>query len=79
MACVNLVLKSVLHHLVIPVQVPGPAPNLQAVSITPTSVTLTWERPVTGNGEIQNYKLYYTEKGQDSEQVRSVQILDCML
>ncbi|KAI4874309.1 hypothetical protein NFI96_001224 [Prochilodus magdalenae] len=50
------------------VQVPGPAPNLQAVSITPTSVTLTWERPVTGNGEIQTYKLYYSEKGQDSEQ-----------
>ncbi|XP_017556694.1 neogenin isoform X2 [Pygocentrus nattereri] len=50
------------------VQVPGPAPNLQAVSVTSTSVILTWERPVTGNGEIQTYKLYYSEKGQDSEQ-----------
>ncbi|XP_072528376.1 neogenin isoform X8 [Salminus brasiliensis] len=50
------------------VQVPGPAPNLQAVTITPTSVTLTWERPVTGNGEIQTYKVYYSEKGQDLEQ-----------
>ncbi|XP_076847040.1 neogenin-like, partial [Brachyhypopomus gauderio] len=50
------------------VQVPGPAPNLQAVSITPTSVTLTWERPLTGNGEIHTYKLYYNEKGLDMEQ-----------
>ncbi|XP_060770509.1 neogenin isoform X6 [Neoarius graeffei] len=50
------------------VQVPGPAPNLQAVSITPTTVTLTWERPLTGNGEIHTYKLYYSEKGKDVEQ-----------
>ncbi|XP_058263418.1 neogenin isoform X2 [Hemibagrus wyckioides] len=50
------------------VQVPGPAPKLQAVSITPTTVTLTWERPLTGNGDIQTYKLYYTEKGKDVEQ-----------
>ncbi|XP_026875777.2 neogenin isoform X4 [Electrophorus electricus] len=50
------------------VQVPGPAPNLQAASITSTSVTLTWERPLTGNGEIHTYKLYYSEKGQDTEQ-----------
>ncbi|KAK3525705.1 hypothetical protein QTP70_005884 [Hemibagrus guttatus] len=50
------------------VQVPGPAPKLQAVSITPTTVTLTWERPLTGNGDIQTYKLYYSEKGKDVEQ-----------
>ncbi|KAG9280817.1 neogenin [Astyanax mexicanus] len=50
------------------VQVPGPAPNLQAVTVTPTSVTLSWERPVTGNGEIQTYKVYYSEKGQDSSE-----------
>ncbi|KAI5614865.1 neogenin isoform X3 [Silurus asotus] len=50
------------------VQVPGPAPNLQVVSITPTTVTLSWERPLTGNGEIQTYKLYYIEKGKDIEQ-----------
>ncbi|GAA6109188.1 neogenin isoform X1 [Tachysurus ichikawai] len=50
------------------VQVPGPAPNLQAVSITSSTVTLTWERPLTGNGEIQTYKLYYSEKGKDVEQ-----------
>ncbi|XP_053092525.1 neogenin isoform X6 [Pangasianodon hypophthalmus] len=50
------------------VQVPGPAPNLQAVSVTPTTVSLTWERPLTGNGEIQTYKLYYSEKGKDVEQ-----------
>ncbi|XP_053346645.1 neogenin isoform X2 [Clarias gariepinus] len=50
------------------VQVPGPAPNLQAVAITPSTVTLTWERPPTGNGEIQTYKLYYSEKGKDVEQ-----------
>lgn len=58
-------------HLWFPVQVPAPAPNLQAVSITPTTVTLTWERPLTGNGEIQTYKIYYSEKGKDVEQVRS--------
>ncbi|XP_017341343.1 neogenin isoform X8 [Ictalurus punctatus] len=50
------------------VQVPGPAPNLQAVSITSSTVTLTWERPLMGNGEIQTYKLYYSEKGKDVEQ-----------
>lgn len=53
------------------VQVPGPAPNLQVVSVSTTSVTLSWERPITGNGEIQTYKLFYSEKGQDSEQVRT--------
>ncbi|KAJ8417141.1 hypothetical protein AAFF_G00283680 [Aldrovandia affinis] len=50
------------------VQVPGPAPNLQAVSTSPTSVSLAWEMPLMGNGEIQTYKLYYVEKGVDSEQ-----------
>ncbi|MFT7816616.1 neogenin-like isoform X1 [Arapaima gigas] len=50
------------------VQVPGPAPNLQATSTSPTSITLSWEVPLTGNGEIQNYKLYYMEKGMDTEQ-----------
>lgn len=53
------------------VQVPGPAPNLQVVSVSTASVSLSWERPVTGNGEIQTYKLFYSEKGQDSEQVRT--------
>lgn len=32
---------------------------------------MTWETPLSGNGEIQNYKLYYMEKGQDTEQVQS--------
>lgn len=50
------------------VQVPGPAPNLQVVSVGSSSVSLTWERPITGNGEIQTYKLFYIEKGQESEQ-----------
>uniref|UniRef100_A0AAY4E455 Contactin-3 n=1 Tax=Denticeps clupeoides TaxID=299321 RepID=A0AAY4E455_9TELE len=50
------------------VQVPGPAPNLQAAVTSPTSITLSWNKPLTGNGEIQTYKLYYTEKGQDLEQ-----------
>ncbi|KAI4896760.1 hypothetical protein NFI96_003894 [Prochilodus magdalenae] len=49
------------------VQVPGPAPNLQATVISPSSVSLVWDKPLTGNGEIQNYKLYYMEKGLDSE------------
>ncbi|XP_070684464.1 neogenin 1a isoform X2 [Pempheris klunzingeri] len=50
------------------VQVPGPAPNLQAVSNAPTSVSLSWDKPVTGNGEILTYKLYYTDKSFGSEQ-----------
>uniref|UniRef100_A0A3P8RUM8 Neogenin 1a n=1 Tax=Amphiprion percula TaxID=161767 RepID=A0A3P8RUM8_AMPPE len=50
------------------VQVPGPAPNLQAVSNTPTSVSLSWDKPLTGNGEILTYKLYYTDKSVGTEQ-----------
>lgn len=50
------------------VQVPGPAPNLQVVSVGSSTVSLSWERPITGNGEIQTYKLFYIEKGQESEQ-----------
>ncbi|KAM6257696.1 neogenin isoform 1-T1 [Porphyrio hochstetteri] len=50
------------------VQLPGPAPNIRAYATSPTSVTVSWETPLSGNGEIQNYKLYYMEKGQDTEQ-----------
>ncbi|XP_061617157.1 neogenin 1a isoform X3 [Phyllopteryx taeniolatus] len=50
------------------VQVPGPAPNLQATSNTPTSVTLSWDKPLTGNGEVLSYKLYYTDKSFGNEQ-----------
>ncbi|KFZ56814.1 hypothetical protein N338_01666, partial [Podiceps cristatus] len=50
------------------VQLPGPAPNIRAYASSPTSVTVTWETPLSGNGEIQNYKLYYMEKGQETEQ-----------
>uniref|UniRef100_A0AAZ3Q5V7 Neogenin n=1 Tax=Oncorhynchus tshawytscha TaxID=74940 RepID=A0AAZ3Q5V7_ONCTS len=50
------------------VQVPGPAPNLQAVSTTPTSVTLSWDTPLTGNGDVLTYKVYFMEKGLDLEQ-----------
>ncbi|XP_053933983.1 neogenin isoform X1 [Cuculus canorus] len=50
------------------VQLPGPAPNIRAYASSPTSVSVTWETPLSGNGEIQNYKLYYMEKGQDTEQ-----------
>ncbi|XP_066503320.1 neogenin 1a isoform X2 [Hoplias malabaricus] len=49
------------------VQVPGPAPNFQAVVLSPTSVGLSWDKPLTGNGEIQNYKLYYMERGLGNE------------
>lgn len=54
----------------LPVQVPGPAPNLQAVSNSPTSVSLSWDKPLTGNGELLTYKLYYTDKSVGNEQVR---------
>ncbi|XP_044135772.1 neogenin isoform X3 [Bufo gargarizans] len=50
------------------VQVPGPAPNLRATAVSPTSVSVSWETPLSGNGEIQNYKLYYMEKGAGNEQ-----------
>lgn len=52
------------------VQLPGPAPNIRAYATSPTSITITWETPLSGNGEIQNYKLYYMEKGADKEQVK---------
>ncbi|MGH0146543.1 UNVERIFIED_CONTAM: hypothetical protein FKN15_008341 [Acipenser sinensis] len=50
------------------VQVPGPAPNLRALATSPTSITVSWEMPLLGKGEIQNYKLYYMEKGLGNEQ-----------
>ncbi|XP_053128300.1 neogenin isoform X14 [Hemicordylus capensis] len=50
------------------VQLPGPAPNIRAYANSPTSITVSWATPLSGNGEIQNYKLYYMEKGTDSEQ-----------
>ncbi|KAM4596577.1 neogenin 1a isoform 9-T9 [Fundulus diaphanus] len=50
------------------VQVPGPAPNLQAVSNTPTSVSLSWDKPLTGNGEILFYKLFYTDRSVGTEE-----------
>ncbi|XP_034431609.1 neogenin 1a isoform X4 [Hippoglossus hippoglossus] len=50
------------------VQVPGPAPNLQVVSNTPTSVSLSWDKPLTGNGELLTYKLYYIDKTFGTEQ-----------
>ncbi|PWA18976.1 hypothetical protein CCH79_00004856 [Gambusia affinis] len=49
-------------------QVPGPAPNLQAVSNTPTSVFLSWDKPLTGNGDILSYKLYYTDRSVGTEE-----------
>ncbi|XP_060031596.1 neogenin isoform X4 [Erinaceus europaeus] len=50
------------------VQLPGPAPNIRAYAPSPTSITVTWETPQSGNGDIQNYKLYYAERGADREQ-----------
>nr|XP_055070582.1 neogenin 1a isoform X2 [Misgurnus anguillicaudatus] len=57
------------------VQVPGPAPNLQAVVTSPSTVSLSWDVPLTGNGEIQHYKIYYLEKGVDNEQDLEVNTL----
>ncbi|KAK2914278.1 hypothetical protein Q8A67_002677 [Cirrhinus molitorella] len=57
------------------VQVPGPAPNLHAVVTSPSTVSLSWDMPLIGNGEIQNYKIYYMEKGMDSEQDLDVNTL----
>ncbi|XP_059801851.1 neogenin-like isoform X2 [Hypanus sabinus] len=50
------------------VQVPGPAQNLFAQANSPTSITVTWQEPLSDNGPIVNYKLYYMEKGAGSEQ-----------
>ncbi|XP_062868575.1 neogenin 1a [Trichomycterus rosablanca] len=49
------------------VQVPGPAPNFHVTVQSPTSVLLSWDKPLTGNGDIQNYKVYYMEKGLGNE------------
>ncbi|XP_067312783.1 neogenin 1a [Pseudorasbora parva] len=57
------------------VQVPGPAPNLHAVVTSPSTVSLSWDVPLIGNGEIQNYKIYYMEKGMDNEQDLDVNTL----
>ncbi|KAF7668299.1 hypothetical protein LDENG_00019590 [Lucifuga dentata] len=54
------------------VQVAGPAPKLQAVSNTPTSISLSWGTPLTGNGDILNYKLYYTDKSLGKEQDKDI-------
>ncbi|GAA6102075.1 neogenin 1a isoform X1 [Tachysurus ichikawai] len=51
------------------VQVPGPAPNFQVVVQTSTSASLSWDKPLTGNGDIQNYKVYYMEKNLGNEKV----------
>ncbi|KAI3376917.1 hypothetical protein L3Q82_000166 [Scortum barcoo] len=45
-----------------------PRLRLKAVSNTPTSVSLSWDKPLTGNGEILTYKLYYTDKSVGNEQ-----------
>ncbi|KAG1941379.1 neogenin [Pimephales promelas] len=57
------------------VQVPGPAPNLHAVVTSPTTVSLSWDVPLIGNGEILNYKIYHMEKGMDTEQDLDVNTL----
>lgn len=55
--------------LCLSVQVPGPAPNFQAVVQTSSTVSLIWDKPLTGNGDIQNYKVYYMEKSLGNEKV----------
>ncbi|XP_061409807.1 neogenin isoform X3 [Lethenteron reissneri] len=52
------------------VQVPGPAMNLEAEVTSATSITLSWDMPISGNGPILNYRLYYMERspGVDGEQ-----------
>ncbi|KAJ8417946.1 hypothetical protein AAFF_G00227890 [Aldrovandia affinis] len=50
------------------VQVPGPAPNLQAGATSPTSISLSWDMPLSGNGETLTYRVYYMEKGLEHEQ-----------
>lgn len=67
----NVVFLIFLHSFYLTVQVPGPAPNLHAVVTSPSTVSLRWDMPLIGNGEIQNYKIYYMEKGMDSEQVKA--------
>ncbi|XP_056089150.1 neogenin 1a isoform X4 [Rhinichthys klamathensis goyatoka] len=57
------------------VQVPGPAPNLHAVVTSPSTVSLSWDVPLIGNGEILNYKIYHMEKGMDTEQDLDVNTL----
>ncbi|XP_055994031.1 netrin receptor DCC isoform X2 [Sorex fumeus] len=49
-------------------QVPGPVENLQAVSVSPTSILLTWEAPAYANGPVQGYRLFCTEVSTGKEQ-----------
>ncbi|XP_078579186.1 neogenin-like isoform X7 [Branchiostoma floridae x Branchiostoma japonicum] len=43
------------------VHVPGPATSLQAESVSPVAITVSWQPPTQRNGVILNYKLYYVE------------------
>ncbi|XP_078667206.1 neogenin-like isoform X11 [Branchiostoma floridae x Branchiostoma belcheri] len=43
------------------VHVPGPATSLQAVSVSPVAISVSWQPPNQRNGVILNYKLYYVE------------------
>ncbi|XP_060136345.1 netrin receptor DCC [Zootoca vivipara] len=49
-------------------QVPGPVENLRAVSVSPTSILITWEPPAYANGPVQGYRLYCTEVVTGKEQ-----------
>ncbi|CAN0076003.1 unnamed protein product [Lampetra planeri] len=45
------------------VQVPGPPVGLQATALSPTSVSVFWQPPLSGNGPILNYRLLHVERG----------------
>uniref|UniRef100_A0A8B9JM27 DCC netrin 1 receptor n=1 Tax=Astyanax mexicanus TaxID=7994 RepID=A0A8B9JM27_ASTMX len=52
-----------------PVQVPGPVENLQAEATSPTSIQASWDPPAYANGQIQGYRLLWTETSSGKEQV----------
>uniref|UniRef100_A0A8B9R7U3 DCC netrin 1 receptor n=1 Tax=Astyanax mexicanus TaxID=7994 RepID=A0A8B9R7U3_ASTMX len=54
-------------------QVPGPVENLQAEATSPTSIQASWDPPAYANGQIQGYRLLWTETSSGKEQ--SVEVL----
>ncbi|XP_072552129.1 netrin receptor DCC [Salminus brasiliensis] len=55
-------------------QVPGPVENLQAEATSPTSIQASWDPPAYANGQIQGYRLLWTETSSGKEQ--SVEVLN---
>ena len=47
--------------------VPSPARDLQAVTLSSTSIMVTWQPPAQTSGNILHYNLSYYEAGETQE------------